>query len=74
MARRFMDLDKIPGVRPVGIGEAICCLVAKLVQGITSHQDMEACRSNNICTGLKANIEGALHASERAFGIKTPTN
>ena len=69
-----MALDKNPGVRSVGIGEAIRRLMAKLVHTLTTTQAMEACGSNNLCGGLKAGIEGAIHASKRAFGKETPPN
>ena len=69
-----MALNKNPGVRPVGIGEAIRRLMAKLVHSLTATQAMEACGSNNLCGGLKAGIEGAIHASKRAFGRATPSN
>ena len=68
-----MALDNNPGVRPVGIGEAIRRLIAKLVHSLTT-QAMEACGTNNLCGGLKAGIEGAIHASKRAFGKGTPPN
>ena len=74
MAGRLVDLDKSPGVRPVGIGVFIRLLMAKLVQSITTHQAMEACGSNNLCDGLKSVIQGAVHASEKEFGRKTPPN
>ena len=67
-------MEKILGVRPVGIGEAIRHLMTKLVQGITAHQDMETCGSNNLCAGIKAGIEGAVHARKRAFEKNTPSN
>ena len=67
-------MEKILGVRPVGIGEAIRHLMTKLVQGITSHQAMETCGSNNLCAGIKAGIEGAVHARKRAFEKNTPSN
>ena len=69
-----MALDKDPGVRPVGIGEAIRRLMAKLVHSLPATQAMEACGSNNLCGGLKAGIEGAIHASRTAFGRVTPPN
>ena len=74
MAGRLMALDKCPGVRPVGIGKAIQQLMANLVHTITSFQAMEAYRSHNLCAGLKAGIEVAVHASIRDFGRKTPPN
>ena len=63
IAGHLVALDKFPGVRPVGIGEAIHRLMAKLVQGITTHQDMEVCKSKNLCDRIKDGIEGAVHAS-----------
>ena len=48
--------------------------MAKLVHKITAFQEMEACGSHNLCARLKADIEGAVHASERDFGRKTPPN
>ena len=74
MAGRLVALDKNSGVRPVGIGEAIRRLMAKLVHSLTATQAMEACGTNNLCGGLKAVIEGAIHASKRAFGRATPPN
>ena len=46
----------------------------KLVHSLTTTQAMEACGTNNLCGGLKAGIEGAIHASKRAFGRATPSN
>ena len=63
MAGRLVALDKNPGARPVGIGEAIRCLMAKLVHSITTTHAMGACGTNNLCGGLKAGIEGAIHAT-----------
>ena len=71
---RLVALDKNPGVRPVGIGEAIRRLMAKLVHTLTTTQAMEACGNNNLCGGLKDGIEGEIHASKRAFGKGTPPN
>ena len=58
----------------MGIGEAIRRLMAKLVHTLTTTQAMEACGTENLCGGLKAGIEGAIHASKRAFGKGTPPN
>ena len=69
-----MALDKNPGVRPVGIGESIRRIMAKLVHSLTTTHAMEACGTNNLCGGLKADIEGSIHASKRAFGKATPPN
>ena len=52
-----MALDKNTGVRPVGIGEAIRRLMAKLVHTLTTTQAMKACGTNNLCGRLKAGMK-----------------
>jgi hypothetical protein len=62
MACRLVALDKCPGVRPVGIGEIFRRLIAKCVIRQTGHRAMEECGSFNLCAGLPAGVEGAVHA------------
>jgi hypothetical protein len=62
MACRLVALDKQPGVRPVGIGEIYRRLLAKLVLAVAGDQATTACGSLNLCAGLAAGIEGAVHA------------
>ena len=35
---------------------------------------MEACGIYNLCEGIKAGIEGAVHISKKIFGRNTPPN
>ena len=69
-----MAPEKSQGVRPVGIGDLICCLMENLVQAITAHQALASCRRNNLCTRLKSCIDGALHSIKQASGKSTPPN
>ena len=62
MARRLVGLDKQPGVRPLGIGEVWQRLWAKLVLEDAGQQGKLACGSEQLCAGLEAGIEGAIHA------------
>ena len=62
MANRLMALDKCPGVRPVGIGEIWRRLFAKCVLKVAGTEAKEACGSAQLCAGLEAGIEGAVHA------------
>ena len=62
MACRLVALDKKPGVRPVGIGESIRRLLAKCVVKIAGSEAMQAASNLNLCAGLPAGIEGAVHA------------
>ena len=48
--------------------------MAKLVHTIATFQAMEAYGIHNLCAGIKAGIEGSVHASKQAFGRKTPPN
>ena len=49
-------------MRPVGIGETLYQELAKLVMRAARDQAKKACGSIQLCTGLKAGIEGATHA------------
>ena len=62
MACRLVALDKSPGVRPVGIGEVYRRLLAKCVLEAVGHQATAAAGNLNLCAGLPAGIEGAIHA------------
>jgi hypothetical protein len=62
MACRLVALDKEPGTRPVGIGEIYRRLFAKCVLEACGSQATTACGNLNICAGLTAGIEGAVHA------------
>ena len=54
-----MALDKIPGVRPVVIGETLRPDLAKLIMRAAGDQAKTACVNFQMCAGLEADIEGA---------------
>ena len=60
---RLVALDKQPGVRPLGIGESWMRAVAKLVLAELGRDGKAACGSTQLCAGLEAGIEGAIHAA-----------
>ncbi|MEM7495956.1 MAG: hypothetical protein AAF471_07510, partial [Myxococcota bacterium] len=62
MACRLIALDKKPGVRPIGIGEVFRRLFAKCVLRVCGSQAMALCGNFNLCAGLSAGMEGAIHA------------
>eukprot|EP00957_Ditylum_brightwellii_P162832 12399607-Ditylum_brightwellii.AAC.1 len=62
MACRLVALDKSPGTRPVGIGEIIRRMAAKMVIRATGGEAKVACDNIQLCAGLEAGIEGAVHA------------
>ena len=62
MSGRLVALDKMPGVRPVGIGEVWRRLFAKAVLLVAGPEATEACGADQLCAGLSAGIEGGVHA------------
>jgi hypothetical protein len=57
MACRLIALDKSPGVRPVGMGELLRRLLAKIDLHAVGATATAACDNLNLCAGLKAGIE-----------------
>ena len=51
-------LDKQPDVRPVGVGETWWRLFSKIVLKVTGPETTIAFQ---LCAGLKAGIDGAVH-------------
>jgi hypothetical protein len=62
MCRRLVALDKQPGVRPLAIGEIWQRCIAKGNLAGSGAEAKGACGSTQLCAGLEAGIEGALHA------------
>ena len=62
MACCLVALDKIPGVRPVRIGETLHWTLAKLVMRAAGDQVKTVCVNLQLCAGLDTGIEGATHA------------
>ena len=62
MACRLVALDKTTGVRPVVIGDTLCRALAKHVMREAGDQAKTVCGNFQLCTDLKAGIEGATHA------------
>ena len=61
MACFLVALDKLHGVRPVGIGETLRRSLAKLVMRAAGGQAKTACGNLQLCAGLGAGIEGDTH-------------
>jgi hypothetical protein len=66
MAGCLIALDKQPGTRPVGVGEVWRRLMAKCVIKVAGRKATAACGTMNLCAGLSAGIEGAVHVLQDA--------
>ena len=61
ISERLILLDKLPGVRPVGIEETWRRLFTKCVLKVTVTEATHAYKDYQICVRLKAGIYGAVH-------------
>ena len=69
MSSRLIALDKCPGVRPVGVGEMLRRVVGKVVCMVTKSDAEVVCGVDQLCAGLGAGIEGAVHALHDLFDV-----
>ena len=67
MSGRLIALDKCPGVRLIGIGECLQRIMCKCMAEATKKDLEETCGSQQLACGVKAGIEGAVHAVEELF-------
>ena len=62
MSSRLIALDKCPGVRPTAIGEEPRRIICKVLAMATGSDVADLCGVRQLCSGLKAGIEGSVHA------------
>ena len=62
MSGRFIALDKSPGIRPVGIGETWCRLLAKCLLQVMGQEAKAACGTEQLAGGVESGIESSIHA------------
>ena len=61
MSGLMIALDKQPDVHPVGVGETWWRLLSNIVLKVTGPEVTMACQYDQMCAGLKAGIDGAIH-------------
>ena len=58
MSCRLIALDKIPGIRPVGIGETWRRLLARCLLRVSGQEAKAACGTEQLAGGVEVGIEG----------------
>ena len=69
LANRLVAIDKCPGVRPVGIGEAPRRIIGKGIVKVLKKDIQMAAGSYNLCAGQAVGIEALIHAMIEAFEL-----
>ena len=66
-AKRLIAFDKCPGLRPIGIGNVLDRLCAKIMIDITGDDVEQECQADQLGSGIKSAIEGSIHAFSDLF-------
>lgn len=66
-ACRLIPLDKNPGVRPIGVCEALRRIIGKAILRVAGPDIRWAVGSLQLCAGQKAGSEAAVHAMQDLF-------
>jgi hypothetical protein len=61
LANRLVALDKMPGIRPIGIGDIWRHFFAKCVLSVATSYATDSCGCDQLCVGLRAGVDGAIH-------------
>ena len=67
VASRLIALDKQPGVRPIGVGEAVRRLVGKAILRVIGPDVVDAAGTSQLCAGQLGGCETAVHAIRDLF-------
>jgi hypothetical protein len=67
LSNRLIPLDKCPGVRPIGIGEAYRRITGKTIVAYLKVPILKATGATQLCAGQEAGCEAAIHAMLQLF-------
>ena len=63
----LIALDKCPRERLIGVGETLQRIAGKTVCNLTRYDIEEECGISQLCGGVRAGIEGVIHATCNLF-------
>ena len=72
VAGRLIALDKCPGIRPIGIGETLCRIIARAISYVLREDIKTAAGPLQLCAGQASGCETAIHAIKEI--MDEPTN
>ena len=64
---RLLPLDKMPGVRPIGVCETLRRIIGKAFMVIVGPDVQSVAGSLQLCAGQDAGVEAAVHAMRKIF-------
>ena len=64
---RLIPLDKDPGVRPIGVGEALRQIIGKTVSAFFKEEQKQAAGPLQVCGGFSGGVEAAIHTMDNIF-------
>ena len=67
LASHLIALDKCLGVRPIGVGETVRCIISQAILSIIGPDIQEAAGAIQLCAGHEAGCEAAVHAMRKIF-------
>lgn len=67
MASCLLAPDKCPGVCPIGVGEVPRRILGKVMALATGMDVEEVCKTDQLCSGLKAGSESVVHTMQDLF-------
>ena len=66
---KLIGLEKCPGVRPVGMGDILWILFCKVLLIVAGKEAIQACGTDQLCSGVESGIEGGIHHIRSFWGI-----
>ncbi len=69
MTGHLLGLDKNLGVHPIGIVDTWCRVLAKCILLVAGPVATEACGVDQLCAGLSAGIDDAVHLMQHVWDV-----
>ena len=66
MASRLIPLNKMPGLRPIGVGEVLRRIIGKIVMSTLKSDVVKSCANSQMC-GHKSGSEAAIHTMKMMY-------